>query len=251
MARSRVPLAPISLIFLAGASVLLFFVILSGITRTSPLRQTYFLSADTSGISGARPTTQWTYFRICGESNSDCSRSWPDPPVGWAWSKDPTGDRLPQRIIGSYGDGTTSEQYFYLWRFGWVFYLLALVFTVFSFFTGFVACFGRLGHAIAGLMTFVALFFHTVAAALMTATFVRMRDQFTSAGRSAHIGVYAFGFTWGAWAALFIATVLFCIGIRSKKDDHVTSGSRWGRKRSVRSRRSYDLGNHRVKEEYT
>ncbi|KAI1755714.1 SUR7/PalI family-domain-containing protein [Xylaria castorea] len=251
MARSRIPLAPVSLIFLAGTIVLLFFVILSGIARTSPLRQTYFLSADTSGISGARQTSQWTYFRICGEDNLDCSRSWPDPPVGWAWSKDPTGDRLPGHLIGSYGDGTTSEQFFYLWRFGWVFYLLALFFSVLAFFTGFLACFGRLGHAIAGLMSFVALFFLSVGAALMTATFVRMRDQFTLAGRSAHIGVYAFGFTWGAWAALFIATVLFCIGIRGKKDDHVSSGSRWGRKRSVRSRRSYDIGNHRVKEEYT
>ncbi|KAJ2988507.1 hypothetical protein NUW58_g3941 [Xylaria curta] len=83
----------------------------------------------------------------------------------------------------------------------------------------------------------------------MTATFVRMRDQFNSVGRSAHIGIYAFGFTWGAWAALFIATALFCIGIRSKKDN--TGRSRWGRKRSVRSRRSYEMGSHRVKEDYS
>ncbi|KAI0437493.1 SUR7/PalI family-domain-containing protein [Xylaria telfairii] len=250
MGRSRIPLAPISLLFLGGTVVLLFFVVLSGITRISPLRQTYFLSADTSGISGARPISQWTYFRICGEDNTDCSRSWPDPPVGWAWSKNPTGDSLPERIIGSYGDGTTSQQYFYLWRFGWVFYLLALVFAVFAFFTGFLACFGRLGHAIAAMMSFVALFFHTIGAALMTATFVRMRDQFNLAGRSARLGEYAFGFTWGAWAALFIATALFCIGMRGNKDGHVGSRSRWGRRSSVRSRRSYDIGNHRVKEDY-
>ncbi|KAI8946542.1 SUR7/PalI family-domain-containing protein [Xylaria longipes] len=250
MGRSRIPFAPISIVFLGGAAVLLFFVVLSGITRISPLRQTYFLSADTSGISGARAVSQWTYFRICGDGNTDCSHHWPDAPVGWAWSKDPTGDNLPKHVIGSYGAGTTSEQYFYLWRFGWVFYLLALIFTVFAFFTGFLACFGRLGHAIAGMMSFVALFFHTVAASLMTATFVRMRDQFNIAGRSAHIGVHAFGFTWGAWAALFIATTLFCIGIRAKKDDRIGGGSRWGRKRSVRSRQSYDMGNHRVKDEY-
>ncbi|KAI0201740.1 SUR7/PalI family-domain-containing protein [Astrocystis sublimbata] len=251
MGRSRFPLAPVSLFFLAGAGVLLFFVVLSSITRTTPLRQTYFLSADTSGISGARDVSQWTYFRICGEGNMDCSRSWPNAPVGYAWSKNPTGANLPRKLIGGYGNGTTSEQYFYLWRFGWVFYLLALVFTVFAFLSGFLACFGRLGHAIAGLMSLLALFFHSVGAALMTATFVRMRDEFTRAGRSAHIGVWAFGFTWGAWAAIFIATVLFCLGVRSKSDDHVSSsGSRWGRKRSVRSRRSYDVGNHRVKDEY-
>ncbi|GAW23245.1 hypothetical protein ANO14919_127970 [Xylariales sp. No.14919] len=251
MARSNLALAPLSLIFLAGATVLLFFVILSGITRTSPLRQTYFLAADTSGISGARSISQWTYFRICGEGNADCSHAWPDPPVGWAWSGNPGGTNLPERLIGSYGGGTTSETYFYLWRFGWVFYLLALLFTILAFFTGFVACFGRLGSAIAGLMSSVALFFHTVAASLMTATFVKMRDQFNLVGRDAHIGQYAFGFTWGAWAALFIATTLFCVGIRGRKDDFATGGSRWGRrKRSVRSRRSYDMGSRRVKEDY-
>ncbi|KAJ3552072.1 hypothetical protein NPX13_g11204 [Xylaria arbuscula] len=78
-----------------------------------------------------------------------------------------------------------------------------------------------------------------------------MRDQFNSVGRSARIGTYAFGFTWGAWAAIFIATILFCIGIRGKKDNYAPSGSRWGRRnRSVRSRRSYDLGGRRVKEDY-
>ncbi|KAK5633992.1 hypothetical protein RRF57_009706 [Xylaria bambusicola] len=243
-------LASLSLIFLGGATVLLFFVVLSGITRTSPLRQTYFLSADTSGISGARDVSQWTYFRICGAGNVDCSHTWPDPPVGYAWDGNPTGANLPERLIGSYGGNTTSQTYYYLWRFGWVFYLLSLFFTVVAFFSGFVACCGRLGSAIAGFMSLVALFVHTVAAALMTATFVRMRDQFNSVGRDARIGTYAFGFTWGAWAALFIATVLFCIGVRGKKDNYSSGGSRWGRKRSVRSRRSYDIGSHRVKEDY-
>ncbi|KAF2966915.1 hypothetical protein GQX73_g6668 [Xylaria multiplex] len=250
MARSNVALAPLSLIFLAGATVLLFFVVLSGITRTSPLGQTYFLSADTSGISGARSVSRWTYFRICGEGNVDCGRAFPDPPVGWAWSANPQGTNLPERLIGSYGSGTTSYTYFYLWRFGWVFYLVALFFTILAFFSGFVACCGRLGSAVAGLISFVALFFHTVAASLMTATFVKMRDEFNSVGRDAQIGRYAFGFTWGAWAALFIATALFCVGIRSKKDNFATGGSRWGRKRSVRSRRSYDIGSRRVKEDY-
>ncbi|TGJ83356.1 hypothetical protein E0Z10_g5396 [Xylaria hypoxylon] len=250
MARSNIALAPLSLIFLAGATVLLFFVVLSGITTTSPLRQTYFLSADTSGISGARSVSQWTFFRICGEGNTGCSHAWPDPPVGWAWSGKPDGTDLPERLIGSYGGDTTNKTYFFLWRFGWVFYLLALLFTVLAFFTGFVACFGRLGSAIAGLMSSVALFFHTVAASLMTATFVKMRNEFNSVGRDAQIGRYAFGFTWGAWAALFIATALFCVGIRAKKDSFATGSRSWGRKRSVRSRRSYDIGNHRVKEDY-
>ncbi|KAI3327349.1 SUR7/PalI family-domain-containing protein [Xylariaceae sp. AK1471] len=250
MARSNSFLAPLSLLFLGGSIVLLFFVILSGVTHISPLRQTYFLSADTSGISGARSISQWTYFHICGEGNTDCSHAWPDPPVGWAWSGNPTGSNLPTSLIGSHGGHTTSFYYFYMWRFGWVFYLIALFFTVVAFFTGFVACFGRLGSVIAGLMSSVALFFLTIAASLMTATFVKMRDHFQSVGRSASIGQWAFGFTWGAWAAIFIATVLFFAGIHGRKDAYSNSnGFNWGRKRSVRSRRS-SLGSRRVKAEY-
>lgn len=52
--------APVALILLAGSLVMLWFVILSGVTQTSPLRQTYFLRADTSNIQGARPISQWT-----------------------------------------------------------------------------------------------------------------------------------------------------------------------------------------------
>ncbi|KAI1824360.1 SUR7/PalI family-domain-containing protein [Xylaria intraflava] len=244
MARSTAALAPLSLLFLATSILFLFFVILSGTTRVSPFRQSYFLSADTSGISGARPVSQWTYFHICGEGNTDCSRAWPDPPVGWAWSKNPTGPNLPQKLIGTYGGGTTSYVYYYLWRFGWVLYLLALLSTVLAFFTSFLAFFGRLGSAIAGAISTVALLLLTIAASLMTATFVKMRDQFNAAGRSAHIGVRPFAFTWAAWALLFASTVLFCIRARTKKDRLVS------RNRSARSRLSHDVGSHRVKEEY-
>jgi hypothetical protein len=246
-------LAPLSLLFLAGSTVLLFFVILSGVEHTSPLRQTHFLSADTSGISGARDVSQWTFFRICGLGNTDCSHSWPDPPVGWAWSANPTGPNLPTKLIGSHGGNTTSYYYFYMWRFGWVFYLIALFFTVAAFFTGFIACCGRLGAAIAALMSSVALFFLTIAASLMTVTFVKMRDHFHSVGRSASIGTWAFGFTWGAWAALFIATILFCLGIRARKDNYRSSGGfGWGRKRSVQSRRGSrrSVDSRRVKADY-
>ncbi|KAI0018128.1 SUR7/PalI family-domain-containing protein [Xylariomycetidae sp. FL0641] len=250
MARPSTYMAPLSLIFLGGSIVMLFFVILSGVAHTSPLRQTYFLNADTSGITGARPITQWTYFKMCGDGNRDCGGSKADPPVGWAWDGHP--QNAPSHLVGGYGGHTTSETYYYLWRFGWVFYLLALFFSVCAFFTGFVACCGRLGSAIAALVSTIALIFSTAAVSLMTATFVKMRNEFHRDGRSAHLGQWAFGFSWGSWAALLIATVLFCMGMRKSKDAVASSGSMWRKrsKRSVRSRQSYDVGNHRVKEEY-
>lgn len=168
----------------------------------------------------------------------------------------------------SYAGNTTSMYYFYMWRFGWVFYLMSLFFAVMAFFTGFLACCGRLGSALAGLVSLTALFFYTIAVSLMTyvlplsnrdllyewyadlydsATFVKARDAFRADNRTASIGTWAFGFSWGAWAALLIATVMFFLGTR--RNDTGTTRT-WRRTRSTRSRRSYDLGSHRVKDDY-
>jgi len=207
----------VALLLVAGSLVLLWFVILSGVTRTSPLRQTYFLRADTSGIEGARPISQWTYFKVCGDGNTDCGPSRPGLPLGDAWASNAR--NAPAELIGSHGNDTTSYFYWYMWRFGWVFFLIALFFEVLAFFSGFLALCSRLGSAFTGLISLVALFFLTVAVSLMTATFVKMRDVFLRDGRDASLGRYAFGFSWGAWALLLISTVLFCLARHKRKDN--------------------------------
>jgi hypothetical protein len=229
---------------------MILFIFLAGVSNSTPLNNTYFLSADTSGISGARDRTQWTYFYMCSPGNVDCSGAWPAPGFGWAWDANPTG--APAELVGDQGNSTTSSYYYLMWRFGWVFYLISLFFAVVAFFAGFLACCGRLGSALAGLTSAVALFFFTIAVSLMTATFVKARNAFLADGRDAIIGTYAFGFSWGAWAALLIASVLFFLGSRAGKDGVSSGGGRrWGRRsKSVRSHRSYDLGSRRVKEDY-
>jgi hypothetical protein len=54
-----------------------------------------------------------------------------------------------------------------MWRFGWVFYLMALFFGVLAVFTGFIS-FTRLGSGISSLMTAIAAFWMTLATILMT-----------------------------------------------------------------------------------
>ncbi|KAI9163209.1 Protein SUR7 [Paramyrothecium foliicola] len=230
------------LVLLATSLLFLFFIILSGLTNVTPLNKTYFLRADTSGITGAREVTQWTYFYFCGEGNQDCGSARAAPPFGQAW--DGNADNVPSDLIGGHGGDTTSRRFFYLWRFGWVFFIIALFFEVLAFFSGFLACCGRLGAAISSLVSAFALFCLTIAVSLMTATFVIARNKFQDAGRDASLGRYAFGWAWGAFAALLLANILFCVGIRGEKG---YSGRSWRRRRSVRSR-SYD--GRRVKEEY-
>jgi hypothetical protein len=55
-----------------------------------------------------------------------------------------------------------------MWRFGWVFFLIALFFEVLAFLAGFLALCSRLGSAFTGLLSLVALFFLTIAVSLMT-----------------------------------------------------------------------------------
>lgn len=86
------------LVFLAGSIVLLFFVILSGVKSTTPLNKTYFLQADTSGITGARDLSQWTYFHICGSGNTNCSKASPAMPFGHAWANN--ADNIPSGLGG-------------------------------------------------------------------------------------------------------------------------------------------------------
>jgi hypothetical protein len=88
----------VSLILIAGALVLMFFVVLSGVTSTTPLNKTYFLQADTSSIPGARALSQWTYFYVCGEGNTNCGAAVPALPFGYAWVADSTG--APSSLIG-------------------------------------------------------------------------------------------------------------------------------------------------------
>ncbi len=255
---------------LATSILFLFFVILGGVTNHSPLKHTYFLQADTSGMTGARDVTQWTYFYACGPDNTDCGSAHPAMPFGKAWAPHATG--VPDKLIGSYGGNTTSFYYYYMWRFSWVFYLIALFLEVCAFFSSFLACCGRLGAGISGLVTLLAFVFLSIAVSLMTyvircnpldyftfvlgiigpidsnttsATFVKARGVFHTANRTASLGKYAFGFSWGALVALLIAVILLCAGTTRKSGKNnnpptngatPSSGRGWRRGRSRRNR---------------
>jgi hypothetical protein len=92
------PLSLAGLLLTATALLFLFFLVLSGVTNSTPLNKTHFLQADTSGITGARDVTRWTYFYMCGEENANCGRARPAPPFGKAW--DANAQNVPQELMG-------------------------------------------------------------------------------------------------------------------------------------------------------
>ena len=59
------PLAVVSIIFIAGAVLLILLTVLGGASDKNPLFKFYFLQADTSGIAGAAPVSRWTLWNVC------------------------------------------------------------------------------------------------------------------------------------------------------------------------------------------
>ncbi|KAM3550534.1 hypothetical protein MY1884_008199 [Beauveria asiatica] len=230
---------------LMGVSLLfLFFIILAGVTTVTPFDKTYFLRADTSGIDGARSVSQWTYLYVCGPGNTDCGGAKAALPFGHAWNKDAS--NVPPGLAGSHSG--SSDKFFLLSRFGWVFLLLALFFCTLTFFSSFLACCGRLGSAIATFVSFFALLFHALGSSLLTATYSLAQDKFSADNRNSRLGRYGFGFLWGSFAALLIAVIVFSVGI--KKDPSQPSGSTGGKRFWRRkSNRSYE--GRRVKDDYS
>jgi len=245
---ARPILGLISLILLAGGIVLQFLVILSGAVSGSPENQIYFLQSSTNGIPNARNPSRWTFFSITGVDgnghNTNYGRVVPalpfDPPRNFG-----TQTGIPSQFIGTH-------YYYYLSRFMFAFYLVALFFAVVAFFTGMLALCTRLGAYLSSLNTALAFFFQALAAALMTAWTVKGRNQFRGDGQDASLGVKAYGFTWGAFACFFIATITFCLGGSAGREKRSSGLGRKGSKRSRHSRGSF-IGSDRggVKDDYS
>lgn len=217
-----------SMILISSSIVFMFFVILSGVRDVTPLNRTWFLQADTSHITGTtRALSQWTFFFICGARNRNCGDPVPALPLGYAWGAG--SDGVPEDLIGSYGKNTTSKHFYYMWRFGWVSYLIALVFVILGWVIATISFFTRTGSGLAGLIIAFGLIWYSVAVSLMTVAFVKARNSFHRAGLAAKVGRYAFGFSWGAWVALFVAIVLLFL--------RTTTGKNVSHKYSRRSRR--------------
>lgn len=71
---------------------------------------------------------------------------------------------------------------------------------------------------------------------------------------TATYGHYAFGWTWGAFAAYLVCTILYCVGgsVGKNNSDRTAKKSMFSRKRSTRSRGSFidSESQRRVKDEY-
>ena len=149
-----------------GAAVMLFFVILAGVTYHTPLNETFFLSADISSFhtgidspSGSNPCQsqltkgfgQWTLWGVCGATtdgkNVNCGKHHPAYPFNPA-------ENFPNSTVPIYFVDN-QHFYFYTSRFMFAFFLIAITFVAISLFTGLLALCSRLGSAVAAVFAAV------------------------------------------------------------------------------------------------
>ena len=81
-----------------------------------------------------------------------------------------------------------------------------------------------------------------------------MQKVFTANNIDSHLGKYAFGFTWGAWFAMFLATLMLFVGCGLGGRKEASTGNSFYRRQRRQSvtRHSFVDGDsqRRVKDEY-
>lgn len=192
-----------NLFFLAGSTLLLLFIALSGSTNHFPFNKFYWLKADTSAISHAYSTSAWTFWGVCQSDDfSKCQQgpAYPLSPVdNFGTSKSVPKDFVDNR-----------DTYYYLSRFAFAFEIIALCFTGVSLIIDVLGlCFNVIDRVVIAFITF-ALFFGAGFAALQTAAIVLARNAFLDENKYAHIGAKMMGITWAAVVCLFIVWVITC-----------------------------------------
>lgn len=235
---ARPILAIVSLILLAGGTLLQLLIVLSGGINSSPVNQIYFLQSTTDGIEDARNPTRWTYFALCGVNdngnNANCGSPVPALPF------DPPHRNNFGTTQGVPDDFVDTSYYYYMSRFPWVFLLISLLFAAIGLTTGLLAMCTKIGAYLSGMVVIVALFFQTLAAALYTVWIVKGRNAFNRDGQDAKIGPMALAFLWTSMCCFFLSTILFCIGGAVSGRNKGNKNNRFGRSKSKRSRGSFD-----------
>lgn len=223
-------LSTISVLFLAGSAVLLFFLLLAGVRDSVPLNELYWIQFDTNSIQSSLNLpnpVRWTSYNYCGVNsdghNSDCTKTKAAFPFTPQDAFDTTSG-IPQDFI------THRRTYYYLTRIAYGFFIGVLFFDVVALAFTALACCSKLGAGLVSSFTFIAFVFAAAAAAMQTAAFVKGKNQLNDLGYNAKIGVKMIAFTWTIVALLFLTWLLMSIACCSKGRGEAGSG--WsGRRR--------------------
>lgn len=194
---------PIQILFTAGLTLLLVFIILSGVIDSSPINKFYWVQADTSSISGAPALSRWTYWGLSENTNGVNQfvvrePAYPISPV----DNFGTTDGIPTDFVDN------RNTYYYLSRVAWGCYIVALAATFFYLvFSVFALCSTTIALT-SSVLIILSFVFTFAATAMYTAVAVLTRNKFNNAGMSAKVGPAMMGI---AWASCALVLILFLI----------------------------------------
>ncbi|CCF56201.1 hypothetical protein KAFR_0A07670 [Kazachstania africana CBS 2517] len=215
----------VNLLFLLGAGLLSWFLILSGAREGGTLRKFYWFQAETTGFNDAPDSTRWYNYNWCGWDNGvansyHCSSRRPAEPFS---PRDNFGsnDIMPSTFLNN------RDTYYYLSRVAWAMLLIGLFFIMLVIIPQIVNIFfssRMIGFsAIAVAFSWAALFFILLAACLYTGCYEKARRAFKHDGRFARLGKNNFAFIWTTVFLLLVSSIWTTIdtahvGYRYAKD---------------------------------
>lgn len=193
----------LNLFFLAGATLLLIFTVLSGSSKHFPLNRFYWIRADTSNIRGAPNEATWTFWGVCEYHDfSKCT-------LGPAYPVSPVDNFNTERNV-PHDFISKRDTFYYLTRFSFAFTIVALCFTGVALIIDILGlCFTIIDRVVIAFVSF-ALFFLAGTAALQTAGLVLAKNAFNDDNLSAHIGVKLMAIVWTAVVCLIIVWLNTC-----------------------------------------
>lgn len=206
----------LTVLLLAGTTLMLLFIVFSGSIEQFPFNRFYWVEADTSAISTANGDySRWTFWGICfpddlsSSSTNNCPNLGPDIPIS---PLDNFGNStaLPQDFVNN------RDTYYYLSRFSFPLLLISLIFSGVSFVCSIIAPCWLEMKKVTTLFVSIACLFCMTGAACGTAVSVMTRNQFKNDGYSAQVGADLLGMLWASVACLLILFFLTCCSTTHK-----------------------------------
>lgn len=192
----------ITLLLLAGTTLLLILIVLSGAIKEYPINRFYWLQADTANITGAPPLTRWTFWGVCNSTGNDitqCDGLAPAAPIS---PVDNFGTTIgvPSDFISD------RDTYYYLTRFSFCFFWISLAFIGISLILYVFSWCSLAFTKVVFLLVLVGSLLDIAAVSCQTAATVMGRNAFHDSGLSASIGASMLGI---AWASVACCLILF------------------------------------------
>lgn len=183
--------------------MLLILIVLSGSIDHFPINKFYWIEADTSGIGSAPSLSRWTFWGLASEDNgknvkNSLSPAYPFSPV----DNFDTTQNVPKDFVDN------RDTYYYLTRFAFAFFWIALAFVGVSLIISIFSVFSYSIIKVNSWLTTLAFLFIAGAVAFMTAATVLGRNAFKNANRYVHLGPALYGIS---WAAVVVSLILFFI----------------------------------------